>query len=79
MRVFCITGAALQGRVPPRRADESRRHIDHVAYGETVYGPLHDPMFVAEVASVAGRAARSGAGSPPGLPRPAGSCTSMRT
>jgi predicted amidohydrolase YtcJ len=39
VRVFCIT-AALQ---PPR----GDHYIDHVAYGESVYGPLHDPMFVA--------------------------------
>jgi predicted amidohydrolase YtcJ len=39
MRVFCIT-SALQ---PPR----GDHYIDHVAYGESVYGPLHDPMFVA--------------------------------
>jgi predicted amidohydrolase YtcJ len=38
MRVFCIT-SALQ---PPR----GDHYIDHVAYGESVYGPLHDPMFV---------------------------------
>ena len=40
VRVFCIT-AALQ---PPR----GDHYIDHVAYGESVYGPLHDPMFVAK-------------------------------
>ena len=40
MRVFCIT-SALQ---PPR----GDHYIDHVAYGESVYGPLHDPMFVAK-------------------------------
>ena len=40
VRVFCIT-AALQ---PPR----GDNYIDHVAYGESVYGPLHDPMFVAK-------------------------------
>ena len=40
VRVFCIT-AALQ----PPRGDQ---YIDHVAYGESVYGPLHDPMFVAK-------------------------------
>jgi predicted amidohydrolase YtcJ len=38
MRVFCITGA-----LQPPRGDQ---YIDHVAYGESVYGPLHDPMFV---------------------------------
>jgi predicted amidohydrolase YtcJ len=39
VRVFCIT-SALQ----PPHGDE---YVDHVAYGESVYGPLHDPMFVA--------------------------------
>jgi predicted amidohydrolase YtcJ len=40
VRVFCIT-SALQ---PP----SGDQYIDHVAYGESVYGPLHDPMFVAK-------------------------------
>jgi predicted amidohydrolase YtcJ len=40
VRVFCITGA-----LQPPRGDQ---FIDHVAYGESVYGPLHDPMFVAK-------------------------------
>jgi predicted amidohydrolase YtcJ len=40
VRVFCITGA-----LQPSRGDQ---YIDHVAYGESVYGPLHDPMFVAK-------------------------------
>ena len=39
VRVFCITGA-----LQPPRGDN---YVDHVAYGESVYGPLHDPMFVA--------------------------------
>jgi predicted amidohydrolase YtcJ len=40
VRVFCITGA-----LKPPRGDH---YIDHVSYGESVYGPLHDPMFVAK-------------------------------
>jgi predicted amidohydrolase YtcJ len=40
VRVFCITG-----ELKPPRGDQ---YIDHVAYGESVYGPLHDPMFVAK-------------------------------
>ena len=52
VRVFCIT-AALR---PPRQPSPLRGfgeasgddYIDHVAYGESVYGPLHDPMFVAK-------------------------------
>ena len=56
VRAFCIIGqgpgtpdqvtAAL-----PRIRDYRVRHtedsfVDDIAYGETVYGPLHDPMFV---------------------------------
>ena len=39
VRVFCITGSMQRPTGDP--------WVDHVAYGETVYGPLHDPMFVA--------------------------------
>jgi len=38
VRVFCITGTMM----PP----SGDGYIDHIAYGESVYGPLHDPMFV---------------------------------
>jgi predicted amidohydrolase YtcJ len=51
VRVFCITGALQPPRPPSplRGFGEARDHyIDHVAYGESVYGPLHDPMFVAK-------------------------------
>jgi predicted amidohydrolase YtcJ len=40
VRVFCITSA-----MTPRSGDG---YIDHIAYGESVFGPLHDPMFVAK-------------------------------
>jgi predicted amidohydrolase YtcJ len=55
VRVFCITGAAAGSaeqvdqalaQVRNMRLHQGNSHIDHVAYGETVYGPLHDPMFV---------------------------------
>ena len=36
VRVFCITNDT------PFEGDS---FIDHIAYGEVVYGPLHDPMF----------------------------------
>jgi predicted amidohydrolase YtcJ len=39
VRVFCITNGT------PFDGDS---FIDHVAYGEVVYAPLHDPMFVRE-------------------------------
>jgi predicted amidohydrolase YtcJ len=39
LRVFCITGS-----MRPRKDNPV---LDDVAYGETVYGPLHDPMFLA--------------------------------
>jgi predicted amidohydrolase YtcJ len=54
LRVFCITGLgastpAQVDRIVPRIADirvfQGDRWIDHIAYGEGVYGPLHDPMF----------------------------------
>jgi predicted amidohydrolase YtcJ len=55
VRVFCITGFAPG---TPQQVDEvlpgiarmklfdGDSLINTVAYGETVYGPLHDPMFV---------------------------------
>jgi hypothetical protein len=55
VRVFCITGAAAAtpqqvdqviAQVPTLKFFQGNRYIDHVFYGESVYGPLHDPMFV---------------------------------
>jgi predicted amidohydrolase YtcJ len=55
VRVFCITGAAaanpqqvdrVVAQVPTMKLFQGDRFIDHVFYGESVYGPLHDPMFV---------------------------------
>ncbi|HXH24250.1 MAG TPA: amidohydrolase family protein, partial [Vicinamibacterales bacterium] len=55
MRVFCIagTGAGTPQAVDqalPRIAQmklfQGDHWIDHVFFGESVYGPLHDPMFV---------------------------------
>jgi predicted amidohydrolase YtcJ len=55
VRVFCITGG---GAGSPQQVDrvlaqiratklrQGNHVIDHVSYGEGVYGPLHDPMFV---------------------------------
>ena len=55
VRVFCITG---QGAGTPPQVDQALPRIaqmklfqgnetlDHVVYGESVYGPLHDPMFL---------------------------------
>ena len=55
VRVFCITG---QGAGNPQQAEQALPRIgqmrlfqgdtwiDHVTYGESVYGPLHDPMFL---------------------------------
>ena len=56
VRVFCISGAAAG---TPEQVDRSLpqiasmkstlfqgdSYIDNVAFGESVYGPLHDPMF----------------------------------
>ena len=55
VRVFCITGAAAGNaqqvervllQVGGMKLLQGTNYIDHVAYGESVYSPLHDPMFV---------------------------------
>ena len=55
VRVFCITGATagspaevdrLLPQIPAMTVRHGDAFIDHIAYGEGVYGPLHDPMFV---------------------------------
>ena len=55
VRVFCITGAAASSpeqvdRALPliraMRVGQGNDSIDDIAFGESVYGPLHDPMFV---------------------------------
>ncbi len=55
VRVFCITGfspgspEAVTDTLPRIRAmkvQQGDTFINQIAYGETVYGPLHDPMFV---------------------------------
>ena len=55
VRVFCIIG---QGAGTPQQVDQAlprigqmklfqgNQFIDDVFYGESVYGPLHDPMFI---------------------------------
>ena len=55
VRVFCITG---QGAGSPQQVDQAlpriaqmklfqgNAYVNHVTYGESVYGPLHDPMFI---------------------------------
>ena len=55
VRVFCIIG---QGAGTPQQADQAlpriaamklfqgTNDVDQVVYGESVYGPLHDPMFI---------------------------------
>jgi predicted amidohydrolase YtcJ len=47
VRVFCMSGAAGIPQIAPMRARlfQGDRWIDDVAFGETVLGPLHDPMF----------------------------------
>jgi predicted amidohydrolase YtcJ len=44
VRVFCITGNA--GQIAQMKLFQGNNYIDHVTYGESVYGPLHDPMFL---------------------------------
>jgi uncharacterized protein (TIGR02145 family) len=56
VRVFCIVGQApgtpeqVTAALPRIRTYRMRQtpdpFVDTFAYGETVYGPLHDPMFV---------------------------------
>ena len=55
VRVFCIVGAAagtppqVEGAVAQIRSMklfQGGTDINQVAYGESVYGPLHDPMFI---------------------------------
>ena len=68
VRVFCIDGAGGRDaasrsisalpQIAQMKLFQGDDYIDNVFYGESVYGPLHDPMFVAEVRSEA-RAARA--------------------
>jgi predicted amidohydrolase YtcJ len=55
VRVFCITGAAASSPAQVDRAlpliramkvGQGNDVIDQIAFGESVYGPLHDPMFI---------------------------------
>jgi predicted amidohydrolase YtcJ len=55
VRVFCITGFSpgspqqvteVLPQIRAMKVLQGDTFINHVAYGETVYGPLHDPMFV---------------------------------
>jgi predicted amidohydrolase YtcJ len=55
VRVFCISGGAagtpqavdqLLPRIAELKLFQGNSYIDHVFYGESVYGPLHDPMFI---------------------------------
>jgi predicted amidohydrolase YtcJ len=55
VRVFCITGAAasspaqVDSALPLIRAmkvGQGNDFVDDIAFGESVYGPLHDPMFI---------------------------------
>ncbi len=55
VRVFCITGAAASTPAQVDRAlpliramkvGQGDDFLDQIAFGESVYGPLHDPMFI---------------------------------
>ena len=55
VRVFCITGFGAGSpqqvtdvlpQIRAMKVQQGDAFINHIAYGETVYGPLHDPMFV---------------------------------
>jgi len=56
LRVFCIDGVAT-GITPEEVAStlpqiarmklfQGNNYLDHIFFGESVYGPLHDPMFL---------------------------------
>ena len=55
-RVFCISSPGGAGspqqvdqllpRIPQMKLFQGDSYIDQVFYGESVYGPLHDPMFI---------------------------------
>ena len=66
VRVFCITGQAAGNpsqvdgavaMVPAMKLFQGGSAINHVAFGESVYGPLHDPMFVSASSPATRRAA----------------------
>ena len=55
IRVYCITGFSpgtpeqvtdVLPRIRAMKVLQGDAFINQIAYGETVYGPLHDPMFV---------------------------------
>ena len=55
VRTFCISGGAagtpqavdeLLPRIAEMKLFQGDSYVDHVYYGESVYGPLHDPMFI---------------------------------
>jgi predicted amidohydrolase YtcJ len=55
VRVFCITGAAANSpqqveasiaRARSMKLFQGNTDIDEISWGESVYGPLHDPMFI---------------------------------
>jgi predicted amidohydrolase YtcJ len=56
VRTFCIDGVGLGNspeqieRALPRIAEmklfQGNNYVDRISYGESVYGPLHDPMFI---------------------------------
>jgi predicted amidohydrolase YtcJ len=54
VRIFCIEGAAgatpeqvdrALAQVPKMKLFQGDSSIDNIFFGESVYGPLHDPMF----------------------------------
>jgi len=54
IRIFCIDGAAaanpeqverVLAQIPKTKLFQGDSYIDNIFYGESVYGPLHDPMF----------------------------------
>ena len=58
VRTYCINGVGVGTspeqveRALPRIAEmklfQGDNYVDDIFYGESVYGPLHDPMFIAK-------------------------------
>src|SRR5262249_8004229 len=56
VRVFCITGVGTGNsaqqvekalpQISQMKLFQGTNYIDNVFFGESVYGPLHDPMFI---------------------------------
>ena len=83
VRVFCITRRPAAAAVTPAAIAQMKlfqgdSYIDHVAFGESVYGPLHDPMFMPRRRARRRTSSRSGAASPPEIAQGAAAAARAR-